>query len=45
MKVKDVNASSTLHLAAANNLIDIATLLLQKGINVDVSDMVIMSIV
>ena len=35
-----MNASSTLHLTAANNLIDIAGLLLKKGMNIDVSDKV-----
>lgn len=40
VNVTDVNASSTLHLAAANNLIDIATLLLRKGMNINISDKV-----
>lgn len=40
-----MNASSTLHLTAANNLIDIAGLLLKKGMNIDVSDKVVHSVI
>lgn len=40
VKVTDQNCSSPLHLAAANNLIDVATRLLEKGVRINISDKV-----